>query len=158
MEPDCLVPGRTFPANPSFVGPSVQRQPASRHLPRTNLNPRFSFQRQNLLFNSSHYSLGMHLPDPSLDMQHSMAERPEKVSTKSSSPSSFAALCMSMLHSKLVETLTGSSHTSRSMTLILWPKIQKWKLSWLYQLFTFQYATTTLGWNQCRKVYNTKKI
>ena len=43
MEPDCLVPGRTFPANPRFVG-RVQRQPARRHLPRTNLNPQSSFQ------------------------------------------------------------------------------------------------------------------
>ena len=77
MEPDCLVPGRTFPANPRSS--SVQRQPACRHLPRTSHQTKILLSKQNLLFNSSHYSPGMHLP--SIDMQQ--RQRPEKNLKKS---------------------------------------------------------------------------
>ena len=79
MEPDCLVPGRTFPANPRFV---VFRDnlPAAAFLELSSRTPSSSFQKQNLLFNSSHYSRGMHWPDPGIDMQRG---GPEKTSQKS---------------------------------------------------------------------------
>ena len=78
MEPDCLVPGRTFPANPRFV---VFRDnlPAAAFLELSSRTPSSSFQKQNLLFNSSHYSRGMHWPDPGIDMQRG---GPEKNFTK----------------------------------------------------------------------------
>ena len=92
MEPDCLVPGRTFPANPRSS--SVQRQPACRHLPRTSHQTKILLSKQNLLFNSSHYSPGMHLPAPSIDMQQ--RQRPEKNLKKSCAILWQCALCISL--------------------------------------------------------------
>ena len=91
MEPDCLVPGRTFPANPRSS--SVQRQPACRHLPRTSHQTKILLSKQNLLFNSSHYSPGMHLPGPSIDMQQ--RQRPEKT-LKNLALFFCSALCISL--------------------------------------------------------------
>ena len=74
MEPDCLVPGRTFPANPRFVV-SRDNLPAAAFLELSSRTPSSSFQKQNLLFNSSHYSRGMHWPDPGIDMQRGGPEK-----------------------------------------------------------------------------------
>ena len=91
MEPDCLVPGRTFPANPRFV---VFRDnlPAAAFLELSSRTPSSSFQKQNLLFNSSHYSRGMHWPDPGIDMQRG---GPEKILKNRISCYSLAVLCIS---------------------------------------------------------------
>ena len=121
MEPDCLVPGRTFPANPRFV---VFRDnlPAAAFLELSSRTPSSSFQKQNLLFNSSHYSPGMHWPDPGIDMQRG---GPEKTSQKSDLLLFFRCA----LHFWEVVKTSNSCHFSMQTTLeICWRHLNRQSL------------------------------